>query len=304
MTIDQLIHVLAAITLFEMMIAIGLSVTFGELIGVARDWRLLIRAVAANYIGVPAAAIGLLILFHAQPLVATGFLIAAVCPGAPYGPPFTGLARGNIVVAVGLMVLLAGSSALIAPLLLQLLVPLVAGDEPLQINAMKLVGTLLLAQLLPLAIGLGVRQWRPLWAERLKKPANLLTTILNLVLLGLILVVQYETLIGIPLRAFVGMSLLVLAALAIGWLLGEPGGVKRKTLAITTAVRNAGVCLVIASSSFAGTPAVTAATVYALFQTISLALIALSWGRARLPIEGERKSPQTPADPVPKGAVP
>ena len=169
---------------------------------------------------------------------------------------------------------------------------------------MKLVGTLLLAQLLPLAIGLGVRQWRPLWAERLKKPANLLTTILNLVLLGLILVVQYETLIGIPLRAFAGMSLLVLAALAIGWLLGEPGGVKRKTLAITTAVRNAGVCLVIVSSSFAGTPAVTAATVYALFQTISLALIALSWGRLRLPIEGDRKSPQTPADPVPKGAVP
>jgi bile acid:Na+ symporter, BASS family len=279
MTIDQVINILAAITLFEMMIAIGLGVTFGQVAGVARDWQLLVRAAAANYLGVPAAAVGLLLLFHAQPLAAAGFLIAAVCPGAPYGPPFTGLARGNVVVAVGLMVLLAGSSALLAPLLLQFLLPLMAGDQPLQIDAVKMVTTLLFAQLLPLCIGLGLRQWRPLLADKLKKPANLLSTLLNLTLLGMILIVQFELLISIPLRAFVGMSLLLLSTMAIGWLLGGPGSDLRKSLAITTAVRNAGVCLVIATSSFAGTPAVTAATAYGVFQTIVMAAIAIAWGR-------------------------
>ena len=51
------------------------------------------------------------------------FLICAVCPGAPYGPPFTGMAKGKVGVAVGLMVILAGSSALVAPLLLHGLLP-------------------------------------------------------------------------------------------------------------------------------------------------------------------------------------
>ena len=50
-------------------------------------------------------------------------------------------------------------------------------------------------------------------------------------------------------------------------------------MAITTAVRNVGVGLVIATSSFPGTPAVTATLAFALFQTILLAMVALAWGR-------------------------
>ena len=108
MTIDKLINFLVTITLIEMMVAIGLGVTFADLAGVVRNWHLLGRAALANYVCVPAATVGLLLLFAAHPMVAAGFLILAVCPGAPYGPPFTSIARGNDAVAVGLMVILAG----------------------------------------------------------------------------------------------------------------------------------------------------------------------------------------------------
>src|SRR5436305_14450542 len=87
MTIDKLINFLVTITLIEMMVAIGLSVTFADLAGVVRNWRLVARAALANYVCVPAATVGLLLLFAAHPMVAAGFLILAVCPGAPYGPP-------------------------------------------------------------------------------------------------------------------------------------------------------------------------------------------------------------------------
>src|SRR5262245_10023815 len=117
MTMDQLINVVVTITLIEMMAAIGLSVTFADLARVAKDWRLVVRAATANYVCVPAATVALLYLFHASPMVAAGFLILAVCPGAPYGPPFAAIAKGDVAVAVGLMVLLAGSSAIIAPVL-------------------------------------------------------------------------------------------------------------------------------------------------------------------------------------------
>jgi BASS family bile acid:Na+ symporter len=109
------------ITLFEMMVAIGLGVTFGTVLDVARNWRLITRAALANYIVVPATAVGLLLLFDAHPMIAAGFVVAAVCPGAPYGPLFTAIARGDVPVAVGLMVVLAGSSALISPALLYVL---------------------------------------------------------------------------------------------------------------------------------------------------------------------------------------
>jgi BASS family bile acid:Na+ symporter len=45
-------------------------------------------------------------------MVAAGFVVLAVCPGAPYGPPFTAIAKGSVAVAVGLIVSLLGTLAL------------------------------------------------------------------------------------------------------------------------------------------------------------------------------------------------
>lgn len=279
MPIDKLINILVTITLVELMVAIGLGVAFAKVIGVARNRRLLVHAALANYVCVPAAAVGLLLLFRTEPMVAAGFLIAAVCPGAPYGPPFTAIAKGDVAVSVGLMVVLAGSSALVSPLLLSSLLPLTTGSDSLAVDAAKIIVTLLATQLLPLCLGLTVRQWRPSLAARLLKPANLLSTVLNLSVIGLILVVHFPTLMAIRPRGFLGMLALVLAALAAGWLLGMPGSGNRKAMAMTTSVRNVGVGLVIATSSFPGTPAVTATLAFALFQTVVLALVALGWGR-------------------------
>src|SRR5215470_5340223 len=141
MTIVRIINILAGLTLFEMMITIGLGVKIAEVAAVARDWGTIVRAAVANYVLVPAAAVLLLQLFHAAPLVAAGFLVCAVCPGAPYGPPFTTIAKGNVILAVGLMVVLAGSSALVAPVLLRLLLPLVSGDQPVQVDAVRIATT-------------------------------------------------------------------------------------------------------------------------------------------------------------------
>lgn len=279
MTIDRFVNLLATVTLFEMMVTIGLGVTLAEIMGVGRDWRTLGWAGLANYVIVPAAAVVLLLLFHAAPLVAAGFLIAAVCPGAPYGPPFTGMAKGNVTLAVGLMIVLAGSSALLAPLLLRLLLPIVTGDNAVQIDVAKMIATLLGAQLLPLAMGVFLRHRWPTLAGRLQRPARLLSLLLNVALLGTILTVQFHTLTAIPLRAFGGMTALVLAGLIAGWVLGGPGRADRTAMAMATSVRNVGVTLVIAAASFPGTAAVTAATAFGLFQTLLAVLIALAWGR-------------------------
>jgi bile acid:Na+ symporter, BASS family len=111
------------------------------------------------------------------------------------------------------------------------------------------------------------------------KPARLLSLLLNVTLLGTILTVQFDTLVSIPLHAFLGMTTLVLASLAAGWLLGGPAHADRTAMAMATSVRNVGLTLVIAVASFPATPAVTAATAFGLFQTILVALVAFTWGR-------------------------
>jgi len=279
MSIDQLANVLVTITLIELMVAVGLRVTLANLGVVARDWPLATRAVLANYIIVPAATVGLLLVFRAQSMVAAGFLILAVCPGAPYGPPFTRIARGNVVVAVGMMALLAGSSAIVAPILLPLLVKGLPGDQPATVNASRIAATLLLTQLAPLCAGIAVRHWRPLLADRLQKPADLLSKVLNLTVVIVILTAQRGSLSQFTPRALAGMLALLIASFAAGYLLGSRDEPARRALTLTTSLRNVGVGLVIATASFAGTPAVTAVVLYGLVEVAGSLLLALWWGR-------------------------
>ena len=274
MTMDRLINILVTITLVEMMIATGMGVTFGVLADVSKDWRLVTRAVLANYVCVPAAAIGLLLLFSPHPMVVAGFLILAVCPGAPYGPPFTAIAKGNIAVAIGLMAILAGSSAFIAPVLLRYFLSLLTPDQRLKVDAAKIIGTLLATQLVPLCVGLSIRQWRPALADRLQQPAILVSKVLNLLVVILILSAQFHLLLEIRPRGFLGMLALLIASWAAGYLLGGPASDTRKAMILTTSLRNVGVGLVIATGSFPGTPAVTAVLAYGILEILGSMLLA------------------------------
>lgn len=280
MTAAHFVNLLAEVTLIEMMVTLGLGVKISDVLAVGREWSLVLIALLANYVIVPGAAIGLLLLFHASPMVAAGFMVAAVCPGAPYAPPFTSMARGNVTVAIGLMIALCASSAVIAPLLLKFLLPLVVGQTAVKINVLKMIGTLLGAQLIPLCIGLWIRYSRPRSAERLQKIASVISLVLNLILLAIIIAVQFNMLSEIHVRGYIGMTCLVLASLFAGAVVAKR--LQRailKSMIMTTSVRNVGVSLVIATSSFPGTAAVTTATAYAIFQTVVIALVAFALGR-------------------------
>ena len=279
MRVDRLINVLSEITLIEMTVTIGLGVKFSDVLRVSQGlWAGHSRPTGKLH-SCPCGGPWPTPVISCQPNDRDRISRRCGLPGAPYGTSFTAMAKGNVAVSVGLMVILAASSAIVVPLLLQFLLPIVAGDIPLRIKAIKMVGTLLGAQLLPLWIGLMVRQRFPAWAERFKKPAGVLSLLLNLLLLAVILFVQFRVLLEIRLMGYIGMSCLVIAAVASGWLMGGRESEDRKGMVFTTTVRNVGVSLVIVTTSFPGTLALGSATAYALFQTIVIALVAWVWGR-------------------------
>jgi BASS family bile acid:Na+ symporter len=114
----------------------------------------------------------------------------------------------------------------------------------------------------------------------MQKPANLLSKVLNLLTIGLILFAQSNLLADVRPHGFLGMLILLAASWTTGWILGGPAADSRKALAVTTSLRNFGVGLVIATSAFANTPAVTAIVAYgiiSLFATIGLAMLTGRW---------------------------
>lgn len=275
----QLINLLVSITLVEMMLAIGMGVAWDELIRVVKNGRLMLVASFANYVIVPAVTVALMLLTDAPPFAEAGFLILAVCPGAAYGPPIATLGKGNLAVAVGLMVVLAGSSAVLAPVMLHLLLPLLSGEDTVRIELWKLIGVLVVTQFLPLCVGLAVRQFWPTFAQNLLKPAKVAGIVLNVILVGLLIATHLSLFTKLTPGLLFTMSALLIVSLAAGWWLGGPSPEDRRTLSLTTSLRNVGLSLVISTSAFPDTPAVAAVMGYGFFEILGSLLLATWWHR-------------------------
>ena len=96
---------------------------------------------------------------------------------------------------------------------------------------------------------------------------------------ALILITQFNTLAEVRPRGFLAMLVLLLGSLLIGWIAGNSTTEARKTLALTTALRNVGVALVVVTGNFGGTAAVSATLVYGIIEILGSLLLALYWAR-------------------------
>ncbi|MFM2093712.1 MAG: Pantothenate precursors transporter PanS [Planctomycetota bacterium] len=272
------------VALIVTMLATGLGVRWTEVLAAAKQVRLVLLALSANFLFVPAATVGLLWWFHPEPMIAAGFLILAACPGAPVGPLFASIAKADVPAAIGLMVILAGLSAILSPILLATLLRFFCSQNELQVHYLSIVQTLIATQLLPLAIGMAMHAYSPQQTARIVKPFHALANLLLVAVTALIVVTQWEMLVSIRTRGWFGMMLLLAASLAIGWICGGPRETTRATLAVTTGVRNAAVGLVIVANNFASTAAATALVAYALvsiFGTLGWALLYNAWKSAK-----------------------
>ena len=272
---NTLLNILALITLFETMLLVGLTVGCADVVAALKDAGLVLRSMIANYILVPIITVALLMAFQTSPMVSIGFLLLAACPGGAYGPPFTTIAMGNTGAAAGIMVLLAGSSPFLSPLLLRFLVPLFAGaDNAGAISISKIVIILICSQILPLLIGTLFRRYYSK-SVKLIFPVKIGAQILNVLLLACVLYVQFDSLREVRTQGYLGMLILLAASAVTGWLFGGRESSNRKALTLTTAVRNNAVGMVLATGAFAGTAAVPAAAIYGIVGFVGGFFIAL-----------------------------
>ncbi len=116
---------------------------------------------------------------------------------------------------------------------------------------MQIVQTLVTVQLIPIAIGMPIRQRSPDWAEKLLKFVPRIGQIGLVTGVGLLLASQFEHILSISPATYLVLALLVVGCLFIGqWMLAGERKDKQRALAISTAIRNIPLAFLIASSSF------------------------------------------------------
>ena len=231
------------------MLAMGLSLTVGQIVEPLRSVRLVLLALLANFVIVPATAYILAQVIPMDDQLQIGLILMGSAAGAPFLPKLAQIAKANVPFAVGLMALLIVVTVVYLPLVLPLLLPGV------EVDAGKIALTLFGEMLVPLAIGLVVRAR---WAEaagELQKPAAQVSNLSLVLLLVLMLGLNIENVIGLfGSGALLATLILVGVAIGSGYLLGGPGQDTRQVLALGTGQRNLAATFLIAGSNFADQP--------------------------------------------------
>lgn len=230
------------------MLALGLSLTVKQILEPLKDAKLVVLALVANFVLVPALALGLWAVIPMDESFGTGLVLLACAAGAPFLPKLVQLAKGDVPFGVGLMVMLMVVTVAFMPLVLPLLLPGVT------VNPMDIASSLVVMMLIPLGVGLALRARYPELAASLQPGFDQTAGLALKALLVAMLLLNWRTLLGtIGSGAILAAVLLVVGAFAVGYLLGPaPSG--RTVLALGTAQRNVAAAMVVASGNFADDP--------------------------------------------------
>jgi len=123
--------------------------------------------------------------------------------------------------------------------------------------------------LIPLTVGMSIRQVKPLWAEKLLQFVPKLGRIGVILTLTLITVTQARQIVDLGILPHVASLVFIIVCVLIGDVMmrGEAAAVRR-SLAISTAIRNVALALLIVGTNFPGSPALTIVFVFGLFSLI------------------------------------
>lgn len=87
------------------MLAVGVSLTVGQIMAPLRNGKLVSLALLANFVLIPLGALMIARLLRLDEPLGIALLLLGTAVGAPFLPKLAGIAKSNLAFAVGLMVL-------------------------------------------------------------------------------------------------------------------------------------------------------------------------------------------------------
>jgi bile acid:Na+ symporter, BASS family len=258
------------------MMAMGLTLTPQAIIAPLRNVRLVLVALALNFVFAPAFAWLLTLVIPLDHGHAAGLLLLGGAAGAPFLPKLVENARGDLGLAAALIALLTLGTILFLPFALPLMIP------GLRTNAWSIARPLVLLIVLPLVAGMLMKGWASSFAARAAPVLAKIGNVALLLLFILLIALNVRALFGvIGSGAILALLLYIAGLFAAGWLCGGKKIETRGVIALSTAARNFGAALVPAASSFTD-PKVTIMLIVSAIICLAVTFPAAHWVRSRM----------------------
>lgn len=224
----------------------GLSLTFQQILDPLHNIKLVLLALVANFILVPAFALVLLYVFSLPRSLAIGLFILGTVAGSPFVLKLTQAARGDVALAAGLMILLMVVTVIYLPVVLPIFF------HEIETSSLDLIRSMAEIILIPLALGLLVRARYEELAEELRPFIVEVSNLAFLILIISYILAYLPAMLRIITETYALFAgiIFTIGSYALGYFLGDPDRSHRRALGFGTAQRNISVALAIAGLNF------------------------------------------------------
>jgi BASS family bile acid:Na+ symporter len=289
---SSLIDIGLPLALFVIMTGIGLTLRprdFHEIVAYPRATGF---GTLAQVLLMPLIALALAWTLPLDPALAVGLVVIAACPGGTTSNIFTFFARGNVALSITLTVTASLITVLSLPLIINMalqLFPLrpdlAEAAAELRLPFLRTVGTLGAIVILPVAIGMALRAWRPALAARAERIVGAFGLIVLAVLVVLIIGQLGERAIPMFRDAGIAVALLNIAGILLGLFGGALAGLKPRdalTCAMELGIKNGTLGLLITLTLLESPAMSVPSAVYGVLM-FGFGTVLIGIGRRRLP---------------------
>lgn len=233
------------------MFGLGLTLTLGDFRRIAKHPKAVLIALACQLLILPALCFGLVLAFQLPPVLAVGMMLLAASPGGTTANLYSHLFRGDVALNISLTAVNSVIAVFTLPLIANLSIAffMPSGDQ-LGIQLAKAVEVFAIV-LLPVALGMLVRRWKPGFADSMDKPVRIASVvILAVVIVGSILSNREILVENVGRLALITILFCVLS-LAVGYLVPKLLRVERSQAIASSfeiGIHNATLAIVIAQT--------------------------------------------------------
>jgi BASS family bile acid:Na+ symporter len=234
----------------------------------------------AMFIIMPVFAGILVYALSLPPAIDIALVALAVSPVPPVLPSKALGAGGSRSYVLGLFVAAAITSILFVPVAVELIEIIFGWPARLSLGTIARIVTISI--IVPLGVGLALRQILPGFAERLSGPLSRFSTLLLIISLLPVLFTQGSAAISlIGNGTLLAIAVFVTVGLIAGDLLGGRTVSDRTVLSLSTASRHPGIAMAIAGTNFPNQKLVLPAILLYLIVNALLSWVFLTWFRPK-----------------------
>lgn len=227
------------------MLNVGLTQKPAKLVRHLHNRAFLLRMLLLNFIVVPALMISLTQILPLEPIYAAGLVIFSLAAGAPFLIKLTSVSQSDIALGATVLLVLMITSVVVMPAVLPLVL------EGVTVDVWAIVEALVVQMLLPLVAGMVLLQVAEPFVSVIQPWVARLSNIALYVMVIAIVLGYLPSMADIELWKALGAGMLVLVlALFLGWTMGDGHGHLMEVGGLGTAQRNTAASLIVAQGSF------------------------------------------------------